>query len=543
MTDYVIVGAGTAGCVLANRLSADPANHVTLLEAGGPDRNFLYRMPAGYVAIMKAGMGTWKYSTVPQKGLNGRVIYFPRGKVLGGSSSTNAMVHLRGNRLDFDGWAELGARGWSYADCLPYFKRSESWSGGANAWRGGNGPVKVSQAPPVEEMSPVNQAWMAAAQQAGYPISEDANGASQEGFSRCDSAVADSVRQSAARCYLAPARERPNLDVLTDVHVLRLMIAKGRARGVEYLQKGERKQIETDGEVILSAGAIGSPQVLMLSGIGKTDELRALGIEPVLDLPGVGENLQDHASVQTQQEITKPYSALAYTRPLRSAMILLEYLLKKSGAAVSHGMQAQALLKSDPGLPAPDLLYHVTELMYSDHGRQVIQKEGISAVVYPTRPQSAGTVKLASGDPLADPLIDPNYFTDPQDLAVMRRGIRMTRELLAQPAFDEFRGEEHAPGGACQSDEELDAWIRETACTMYHPVGTCRMGEDDGAVVTPELKLRGMDGLRVVDASIMPTLVRANTNAATLMLAEKAADAILGKAAEETEPHLAALDA
>lgn len=527
MADYVIIGAGSAGCVLANRLSANPANKVTLIEAGGSDKNVLFRMPAGYVALMKAAIGNWKYSTVPQSGLNGRVMYFPRGKVLGGSSSINGLVHLRGNALDFEEWTQMGAKGWSYEECLPYFKKSESWSKGGDAYRGGDGPIGVTQYPGDDALTPINQAWWEAAQQAGYPLTDDANGAQQEGFSHCDAAIADGVRQSAARGYLLPARDRPNLDVITNAQVLKIDIENGRAVAVRYRQKGEEKRIEADREIILSAGAIGSPQIMQLSGIGNADDLSRHGIECKHDLPGVGENLQDHVAVQFQQRITKPYSALPYTKPLRSLLVMLQYLARKSGPAVSHGMQLQALLKSDPSLDAPDLLFHLTELMYEDHGRQIIDEHGFANVLYATRPRSVGSVKLASANPSDAPLIDPNYLDDPEDMEILRRGIRMTRELVAQPAFDDFRGEERAPGPSRQTDAELDEWIRSKASTMYHPVGTCRMGQDDRAVVDPSLNVRGLTGLRIVDASVMPTLVSANTNAATLMIAEKASDIIL----------------
>ena len=527
MTDYIIVGAGSAGCILASRLSADPTAHVTLLEAGPSARGVLYRIPAGFFALMKAGIGNWHYECVPQKGLNGRGMYFPRGKVLGGSSSINGQVFLRGNEGDYDGWAQSGARGWSFEECLPYFRKMERHPDGDTRYHGASGPVGITVPPPVDQLTPITRAWFKAVEQAGYPINEDLNGASQDGIGRPDANFADGVRQSTASTYLAQAADRGNLRIITGAQATGIVIRGGRAAGVEYVRKGRKALLETGGEVILAGGAVNSPQLLQLSGIGPGDLLRQNGITTRHELPGVGENLQDHACVAVRQEITRPLSAWPYTRPVRATAALMQYALFKSGPTLSNGLEAMGFFKSRPDLQFPDFQYHFLNLMYDDHGRNVIQRHGFMASANVSRPQSRGTVKIASSDPLDAPLIDPNYFSDPDDLRVMRAAIRLARELIAMPAFDAFRGPEYEPGVATQSDAELDQYIRNTANSIYHAVGSCRMGVDPMAVVDPELRVHGLDGLRVVDASVMPTMVSANTNAATMMIAERAADFIL----------------
>lgn len=529
MTDYIIVGAGSAGCILANRLSADPSSRVTLLEAGSAAKNILYRIPAGFFGLMKAGIGNWHYECVPQAGLNGRTMYFPRGKVLGGSSSINGQVLLRGNEGDFDGWAQSGATGWSYDQCLPFFRKLEHHPAGDTYYHGGSGPIGVTLPPPVEELSPVAQAWFKAVEQAGYPYSEDLNGASQEGIGRPDANFADGVRQSTASTYLASALGRSNLTVITGAQATRVLVRHGRAVGMEYVRKGRRQTIETQGEVILAGGTVNSPQLLQLSGIGAPGLLRQHGISVVHDLPGVGENLQDHACVVIKQEMTQPLSALPYTQPIRATAALIQYALFKTGPTLSNGLEAMAFLKTRPELEYPDVQYHLLNLLYEDHGRKVIQRHGFMASANVSRPRSRGSVRITSGDPLASPLIDPNYFADPEDMRTARAALRLARELIAMPAFDAFRGPEYAPGPAVQTDAQLDAFIRESALSIYHPVGTCRMGTDPMAVVDPQLRVHGIDKLRVVDASVMPTIVSANTNAAAMMIGERAADFILSR--------------
>jgi choline dehydrogenase len=530
MTDFVIVGAGSAGCILANRLSAEPSQHVTLLEAGGSDKNILYRVPAGFFGLMKSGMGAWKYECVPQAGLGGRTMYFPRGKVLGGSSSINGEVFVRGNAGDLDSWAKSGASGWSYAECLPYFRKLERYSGGESPYRGREGLIGVSPAPPVDAMTPIGKAWVKAAEQAGYPYNTDLNGASQDGFGRADANVADGCRQSTSATYLAAALHRPNLRVISGAQATRIMLRGTRAAGVEYVSKGRREVLKTDGEVIVAAGAVNSPQLLQLSGIGSFALLKRHDIATLHELPGVGENLTDHFCVMVKQEMSRPYSALAYTRPLRSALYLAQYALFKSGPVLSNGLELLAFVKTRPELDYPDVQYHFLNLLYENHGRTVIQREGFMASANVCRPRSRGRVTIASADPLQAPLIDPNYLADPEDMRTARESLRIARRLIAQSAFDEFRSAEYAPGDAVQSDEALDAYIRATAMSIYHPVGTCRMGTDPMAVVDSRLRVHGIDGLRVVDASVMPSIVSGNTNAATMMIAERAADFIAPRA-------------
>jgi choline dehydrogenase len=527
MTDYIIIGAGSAGSILANRLSADPAVKVTLLEAGGRDSHLFYRMPAGYLRLMNTGMGNWNYETVPQEGLKGRRMFFPRGKVLGGSSSINGLVCLRGNPGDYDQWAQFGNKRWSYQDCLPYFRRLENYDGGADEYRGGDGPVGVSQGPSLETMPPICRAWVQAGIQAGYPYNPDMNGKTQEGFGPSNANFSKGRRQSASWCYLQPALSRPNLEIVTHALATKILLRSGRAVGVEYLRKGRLETVHADREIILAGGAINSPQVLQLSGIGRPETLLAAGVKVDHALPGVGENLQDHISITLKQEITKPYSALHKLKPFNAAKTLAQYLLFKSGPAVANGLQCMAFVRTRPGLDEPDVQYHVPMLMYEDHGRTIIPKEGFMVMVNGCRPQSLGTVRITSADPTKPPAIDPRYFTDPDDIRVAREGIRIAREVVSQKAFDGFRGAEFQPGAAAQSDADLDDYIREKSTTVYHPVGTCKMGADPMAVVDDQLRVHGIDRLRIVDASVMPRIVSANTNFPTMMIAEKAADMII----------------
>jgi choline dehydrogenase len=526
VTDYIIVGAGSAGCILANRLSANPAAKVTLLEAGGPDRHIFYKMPAGFLGLMKMGIGNWGYECVPQAGLNGRTMYFPRGKVLGGCSSINGQVHVRGNSDDYDGWAQSGATGWSYNDCLPYFRKLERHEHGETEYHGGAGLIGITTSPPFEKMTPMGRAWLEAAKELGYPINKDLNGASQEGFGRVDANFSGGRRQSTAATYLAAALARPNLTVVTGAQTTRVLVRSGRAVGVEYVKKGRQHVLNTDGEVILAGGAVNSPQLLQLSGIGAPDLLKKYDVPVVHELAGVGENLQDHICVMVKQEMTRPYSALAYTQPMKATLALAQYALFRSGPGLSNGLELLAFVKTRVGLEYPDIQYHFLNLMYEDHGRKIIQREGFMASANVSRPRSRGNVKISSSDPLTAPLIDPKYFTDPDDIQTARASIRISRELIATSPFDDFRGPEYMPGAHLQSDAELDHYIRSTGNSIYHPVGTCRMGNDPMAVVDAQLRVRGISKLRVVDASVMPNIVSGNTNAAVMMIGEKAADLI-----------------
>ncbi len=523
--DYVIAGGGSAGCVLANRLSADPGIEVALLEAGPRDKNFLIHMPAGYPALMKTGIVDWGYHTEPQAGMNGRCLFWPRGRVLGGSSSVNAMIYIRGVPSDYDMWAQLGNRGWSWDDVLPYFKKSETYLPGADGHHGGDGPLKVSR-PGMS--SPLTQAWIEAGQQAGYPYTNDFNGASQEGFGPIDCTVANGRRASSAACYLTPALDRPNLTIIPRAQATRILFDGSRAVGMEYAQKKRRHEMRAKREVILCGGTINSPQLLLLSGVGPAGEIRKYGIEPVLDLPGVGKNLQDHLHGAVKYNCTKPVSLYSVFNPFALPRHILHYLFTHKGPAATMGLESLAFLKSRPDVVAPDLEYHFVPALYADHGRQIIFRHGFMGYYNMQRPEARGEITLKSADPLAHPAIQPNYLQNEEDLRTLREGFKIAREVFRQKAFGPYRGDEFVPGPKVRTETEIDEYHRATGETLYHPVGTCKMGQDEMAVVDAQLKVRGIDGLRVVDASVMPRLISGNTNAPTIMIAEKAADMILG---------------
>ena len=529
MADYVIVGAGSAGCVLASRLSADPCINVVLLEAGGGDGNLLYRMPAGFFPLMKAGKGNWNFETVPQAGLNGRTMYFPRGKVLGGSSSINGLIVSRGHPADYDHWAQLGNPGWSFHDCLPYFRRIESYAEGDPVLRGHDGPVHVER-PPLETLHPVSRAWLDAGVAAGYPLNLDTNGEDTLGVAQVQGNWHHGIRQSAAACYLKPAMTRANLTVRTGAQVTRVIIEGGRAKAVEFVCKGRVERIDAEREVILAGGTVNSPQVLQLSGVGAPEDITPHGIRMVHELPGVGHNLRDHVSIALKQRLTRPISMLSSLKPLAQVKAAAQYLLLKKGPIMTSGLEAWAHIKSRPDVAYADIQVYCVNLMYNDHGRDVIPVEGFMATLNGCRPESAGAITLQSADPLAAPRIDPRYLSEPEDVRVLRSGLRQCREIIAQYPFDTLRGAEYAPGAAVDSDADLDAYIRANANTIYHPVGTCRMGPDAQAVVDGELRVHGLSGLRVVDASVMPSIISGNTNFPTMMIAEKIAERILATA-------------
>jgi choline dehydrogenase len=526
--DTVIVGAGSAGCVLAHRLSADPSRRVLLVEAGGSDRSPLIRAPGGLLPIMMSGAFNWGYESTPQKHLHDRVLYLPRGRVLGGSSSTNGMVYCRGTRSDYDEWVRLGNAGWSHAEVLPYFRRAETHELGESAWHGGSGPLHVGR-PRVKH--PLARAFVEAGQQAGHPYNDDTNGARRFGFGPTDVTAWRGRRQSTSIAYLRPARRRRNLDVITHALATRVLFERRRAIGMELARGRGVQRVHAASEVILAAGALNSPKLLLLSGVGGGSQLRARGIPVVQDLPGVGENLHDHLATHVKLRSRVPNSMFKYFGPVQGALAVARYVALREGPLADPGMEAVAFVGSAPGLADPDLKFHFLMALYRNNGRELIPEHGFGAHVNAVQPRSRGSVRLASADPAAAPLIDQNYLADPHDLEVMRAGIRIAREVFRQPAFDRFRGDELAPGSQATSDADLDAYVREKSEADYHSVGTCRMGNDALAVVDAELRVHGLDGLRVVDASVMPRIVSGNTNLATIMIAEKASDQILGRPA------------
>jgi choline dehydrogenase len=525
--DYVIVGAGSAGSVLANRVSADPSCKVLLLEAGGPDNSFLVRMPAG-IARLGTPDVNWLYETVPQPAMNGRAMFWPRGKMLGGSSSINAMVYIRGQARDYDLWRQAGNPGWSYEDVLPYFRRAERNERLADQWHGSDGPLNVAERPYT---NPLSHAFVAAAVAAGIPHNPDFNGASQYGCGLYQVTQRHGQRWSAASAYLRGIRGRANLAVVTGAQATRLRIENGRATAVDYIGPEGTASARAEREVLLCGGAINSPQLLLLSGIGPADELRRHGIAAVHDLPGVGKNLQDHINVNIIAGTRAAITLDGKSRGLASVVTALQFALLKSGPGTSNIAEAGAFVASSGDAETPDIQFHFIPALVLDHGRQRLPGHFVTLHACCLRPESRGGIGLASADPLARPLIDPNYLAAPYDLRILIAGIRNGREILAAKPLAEHLAEERFPGASKQSDSDLEAFIRATAETEYHPVGTCKMGNDPAAVVDARLRVRGLERLRVVDASIMPTLVSGNTNAPTIMIAEKAAAMILEDAA------------
>jgi choline dehydrogenase len=526
--DYVIVGAGSAGCVLANRLTEDDTSSVLLLEFGGSDRSMLIQMPAALSMPMNMPKYNWGFVTEPEPHLGGRQLPIPRGKVLGGSSSINGMVWVRGNPLDFDGWEKQGAAGWSYRRVLPYFRRADAHEGGDPQYRASDGPLHNCYG---RLDNPLHHAWLRAAQQAGYPATPDCNGYRQEGFGRLAMSVHRGRRWSTANAYLRPALRRRNLRVLTHARATRVLFSDGRAAGVAYRRGGEERTAYAAREVILAGGPINSPQLLKLSGIGAGEELRALGIEVVHELAGVGENLQDHLEFYFQVECREPITLYSAMRPLARAWIGMRWLLRHDGLGATNHFETGGFVRSRAGVPYPDLQYHFLPLAVSYDGKSQAPGHGFQAHIGPMRSPSRGWVRLASADPAAAPRIRFNYMSHPDDWTAMRAAVRLTREIFAQPAFDRYRGRELQPGDALQTDAEIDTFLREKAESAYHPCGTCRMGQanDPRVVVDPECRVIGLDGLRVIDSSIMPTITTGNLNAPTIMIGEKGADHVRGR--------------
>ncbi|MGE0129925.1 MAG: GMC family oxidoreductase [Blastocatellales bacterium] len=518
MYDYVIVGAGSAGCVLANRLTEDPYVKVLLLEAGGPDKKKEIQIPAAFPKLFKTECD-WAYETEELEHMNRRRMYWPRGKALGGSSSINAMVYSRANRGDHDNWRELGIEGWSYDEILPYYKKSEHNSRFSNGYHGRGGELSVTD---LRSVNLLTRRFISAAREAGIHYNEDLNGDTQEGVGFLQVTQKKGKRHSAADAFLKPVLLRSNLTVKTGAHVTRLLFDNGKAAGVEYVRDGETEQARADCEVILSGGAINSPQTLMLSGVGPADDLRALDIPVVADLPGVGQNLQDHLLIGVEYECREPvglHNADTITN-------ILKFLLFKKGPLTSNVAEAAAFVKTDSSQLTPNIELVFAPVFYMDNGFKNPDLHGFSVGVALQKPKSRGYIKLKSSDPLATPAIQPNYLASEADLSVCVEGVKLARRILRARQFDRFRGKEWWPGDVAVLDDDIAEHVRQTAETIYHPVGTCKMGNDEMAVVDDRLRVRGVEGLRVVDASVIPVQITGHTNAPTMAIAEKAADLI-----------------
>jgi choline dehydrogenase len=520
--DYVIVGAGSAGCALAARLSEDARTSVLLLEAGPGDRQLYVHIPAATVKLFKTRRD-WNYATEPQPGAAGRSLYWPRGRMLGGSSAMNHSMYLRGHRADYDEWAARGNSGWSYGEVLPFFKRAERNGRGASAAHGGDGPLWVTD---LRRPNPLTPAFLAAGAAAGLRASPDLVEAEPEGVGLTQLTVKNGRRCSSAVAYLAAARGRPNLKVLTGAQATRVLIERGRALGVAYRRRGAEHTARAEKEVVLSAGSVNSPHLLMLSGIGPAAHLREHGLPVVGDLPGVGRNLLDHLMVPVVYRCREAVTMSS----AESAPNILRWLLLRDGPLTSSGAEAAAFVRSQPALPAPDLELILVTCMYRNHYLQPPPRDehGFTIAVVLLQPRSAGALTLRSADPLAAPRIDPRYLSHPHDLRALAAGVALARRVVAAPPFDRYRGEELEPGSASLEAPALEAWVRARCETLYHPVGTCAMGDGPEAVVDARLRVRGVDGLRVADASVMPTIIRGHPNAPAIMIAEKAAEMIRG---------------
>lgn len=526
--DYIIAGAGSAGCILANRLTEDPNTSVLLVEAGGTDHSLFIRMPTALSYPMNTRRLNWFYHSEPEPGLEGRSLHCPRGKVLGGSSSINGMVFVRGHACDYEEWEEMGAEGWHFRACLPYFKRLESWMGGSNDFRGGTGPIAVNNGNNMQ-LNPLYQAFIKAGEQAGYPTTEDYNGYQQEGFGPMQMNIDSGVRASTARAYLRPARQRRNLQVLTHSLVDTVLFDGKRAIGLRLRRHGKVMDYHAKGEVLLAAGSIGSPTILQRSGVGDPGVLAEAGVAVLHPLAGVGENLRDHLEVYLQYRCKQPISLNGRLGLMSKGLIGARWLVSRSGLGATNHFESCGFIRSAAGVKWPDIQYHFLPAAMRYDGHAAFNGHGFQVHVGPTKSRSTGFVRIRDRDPASKPQICFNYLSHPDDVPNWRRAIRLTREIFQQPAMADFKGDEIQPGEALQSDEELDGWVRNNVESAYHPCGTCKIGSegDPYAVLDSHCRVRGLDGLRVIDSSVFPSIPNGNLNAPTMMVAERVAASIM----------------